>query len=311
MLTREAGYLELACPGCGRAAPRDPQIHSEPRAESLEFEGLQSYWRGFFKDRVFFSYHRCGGCGLLFCPRFFNEEQMRSLYRDMPDNMAEVPQELLRRTQRRYFELFRGHARLSGEYLELGPDVGLFTELCAREGSFSRLWLFEPNSAVHGELRSRVGKVPSEVFPAMFEPERIPGPRITAAAMIHVLDHVLDPKGLLSALRTRLAPEATLLLVTHDESSWLARLLGRRWVPYCLQHPQLFNPRTLSALLSGSGYEVVRIDRSVNDFPAEFLLRQLFWALGAGRLPEFRIPLPALPLRLGNIATIARPARSA
>lgn len=301
------GFLLRACPRCGAAAPGTPETASRPAAESLPFAEVKRCWHGFFQEKVFFSYHRCSGCGLLFSPRYFRPEQMGELYGQMPDNTAGVPVDLLRMTQRGYFDALRRHSPLKGEYLEVGPDIGLFTENCVREGSFERYWLFEPNRAVLPELEKALDGRPRKVFAKDLDMSEIPDGRLAAVVMIHVLDHVLDPGAMLAQLRRKLAKGAVVLFVTHDESSLLARVLRAGWPPYCLQHPHLFRPATITDLLGSAGYRVLEIRKTSNHFPFFYLARHLLWALGLKGLPLPGWDRPAVPLKLGNILTVATP----
>ena len=124
--------------------------------------------------------------------------------------------------------------------------------------------------------------------------------------MIHVLDHLLQPKDFLQEIKASLEPGGVVLIVTHDCGSTLARVLGRRWPPYTLQHPQLFSQRSIATLLRASGLEVVESVKTTNYFPLPFLMRAGLTVLG---LPERLVPegtAPLLGLKLGNIGTIAR-----
>ncbi len=268
---------------------------------------MREHWFGFFKGNVFFSYARCTGCGLLFCPRYFSSDALGRLYSEMPDNMSIVATDALEATQRGYFDVLKKHSSLAGHYLEIGPDTGLFTQFAAREGRFQKFWLFEPNLRVHEKLRATVGDLAANISTQMFGFDDAPEGKVEVAVAIHVLDHLLDPMASLRALRSRLAPGARVLFVTHDESSALAKLVGRRWPAYCLQHPHLFNPQSIAELLAKAGYRVLETQRTKNRFPVTFLLENGMWAMG---LPHWKLPsLPRLQvsLKLGNIATVAEP----
>ena len=110
----EQAFLSRVCPVCSSNPPAQVSIHSEVPAESLNLEALVPCWNGFFKEKVFFSYVRCGDCGLLYAPTFFNATQLELLYGQMPPNMAEVPLEALRRTQHGYFEALKNCSDLKG-----------------------------------------------------------------------------------------------------------------------------------------------------------------------------------------------------
>ena len=304
----ESGYLSRACPVCGgKPVAQAATIHSEVMAESLGFDALVPYWNGFFKDKVFFSYARCGGCGLLYTPTFFNGPQLERLYGQMPPNMAEVPVEALRRTQRGYFEALKSCSDLEGGFIEVGPDIGLFTENCVREGRYDEYWLFEPNRDVLPALSKIVEGRKFHIIHDMFGFSHVPDHAASAAVIIHVLDHLLDPVATLRELRQKLKPGARLLLVTHDESSLLRRLVGWRWPAFCLQHPQIYNPESMRVLLEAAGFEVLQQRKTVNFFQMDFLLKHLLWAFGmkVQSVPSFG--QLTLGLKLGNMLTIATP----
>jgi hypothetical protein len=279
---------------------------SDPSALGISFADLRSHWRGFFKQHVFFPYGRCAACGQLYCPVYFSAAQLAELYADMPDNTASVDQVVLRRTQGRYAAVLRQSAPSGGDYLEIGPDIGLFTEPAVEGRDDAVLYLFEPNRAVWPKLEARFGAGRCRLSDAMDDYAAVPDATIGMAAMIHVLDHALEPLALLRRLAAKLAPGGALAIVTHDESSMLARVLGARWLPYCLQHPQLYRPATLAEIVGRAGLEVVAQRTTHNDFPLAYLVKH---GLAAAGLPHDWVPAaerPALALKLGNLITVAR-----
>lgn len=298
-------FAERPCPLCGSRQALG-KVVSEPSALGMSFANLRPYWRGFFKQHVFFPYDRCADCGQLYCPVYFSAGQIAELYADMPDNTASVDQTALRRTQGGYAALLRQSARSGGDYLEIGPDIGLFTEPAVEGHDDALLYLFEPNRAVWPELEARFGADRCRLLDAMDDYAAVPDATIGMAAMIHVLDHVLEPLALLCQLAAKLAPGGALAIVTHDESSTLARVLGARWLPYCLQHPQLYRPATLAELIGRAGLEVVEQRPTRNYFPLAYLVKHGLATVG---LPHHWVPAaprPALALKLGNLITIAR-----
>jgi SAM-dependent methyltransferase len=275
-------------------------------AESLSFHELRDSWRGFFKTRKpFFSYARCARCGQLFCPSYFTAAQLDELYAQMDDNTAGQDEALLRRTQLGYWSLLRQAGPLArGDYLELGPDIGLFTRAAAAEPALGKLWLVEPNLAVHPALEKAAGPKPHALLRDPAALDDVPDGSLSLAVAIHVLDHLLEPQPLMEKLAHKLAPGGRMLAVTHSERSLAARLFGARWPAWCLQHPQLYAPTTLRQAFERAGLKDVRVRRATNYFPVAYLLRHGFFAAGLG---EVSVPLPAswtVGLKLGNIAAI-------
>lgn len=225
----------------------------------------------------------------------------------MLDNTAGVSLDILRQTQKGYFDVLKKFSPLRGGYLEVGPDIGLFVQHCVNEGSFEKFWLFEPNTSVQDTLSSVVRGKDFHIVPSMLNTDLVPDQRVSVVVMVHVLDHLLDPVGTLRALRKMLPPSAVLLFVTHDESSLLARLTGRRWGAYALEHPLLFNSQSVTSLMQAAGYKVLTVQKTYNNFPLSFLFNYLMNTLG---LHSTRYPFTrdlALSLKLGNIVTIASP----
>ena len=77
-----------------------------------------------------------------------------------------------------------------------------------------------------------------------------------------------------------------------------------RWRPFCLQHPELYNPRSIKQLLERAGYDAVRVRRSISYFPLGFMARQAAYGVGL-KLDRLPVPKGIIGLRLGNIITLA------
>lgn len=296
-------FLHRPCPLCGSTDSRE-EAHSRRRAETLGFADLRDYWSG-LKEKPFFSYHRCAGCGLLFNPIYFHDAQLAELYADMAPNMHVVADDSIVATQRGYFNRAAGLAPLTGGYLEIGPDAGHVVREAATAGNFDHFWLFEPNLAIWDALRAATKGKPTTLQSEMDDISVVPDGSVGLAVMIHVLDHMLDPLAMLIQIRAKLAPGGTLMIVTHNEQSLLRKVMGVRWPPFCLQHPEVYNPDTIRALLGKAGFADVAVERSLNYFPIDFLALNAAWAMG---LKVNRLPLPAkaVGVRLGNIQTFAR-----
>ena len=309
-------YFQRDCPACGaRASALKPEVVSEPSAEGLPFSELKRCCDNVYKEKafvsrgpkVFFPYYRCGPCGLLFCMEFFSPVQLQEVYRSAPDNSAGIALEILKKTQAKYFDAFKKYSALKGGYLEIGPDVGLFTEISLEKAAFDPYWMFEPNREVWKTLEDKLRKKTRHLHPELSELSMVPDSSMESAVMIHVLDHILEPRQALIEIHKKLKKSGILLLVTHDESSLLAKLLKKKWPPYTIFHPQLFNPRSLASLLNSTRFKVLEISKSYNYFPFMHLVKHAFQILG--------LSLTGLPtgsffpvgLKLGNILTLAAP----
>jgi hypothetical protein len=281
-------------------------MDSVPPAEDCSFADLQSSWFGFFKDRkLFFTYRRCQSCGQVYTPRNFTPKQVAELYHRMKDNTAGLPIALLAQTQRGYLDLLLRQADLKpGGYLELGPDIGLFTRETMSRAEFSNYWMVEANREAHPALERLLRGKPHVLLGDAAEIDQVPDGSLAVAVAIHVLDHLLEPQVLLARLRMKLVSGGWLLALTHDGESLLARAFGRRWPAYCLQHPEIYSSTTLKHSLDRAGFDRVRVIKTVNHFPVTYLLRHFLFGVGLGRVPLPELSSWTIGLKLGNIAAV-------
>lgn len=298
-------FIERTCPNC-TSKQSNLAVQAKNPAENLTFEKLKTSWFGFFRESCFFSYYRCESCGLLYNKKFFSGAKLGELYSSMPDNTAGQNMKNLRKTQRGYFDFFKTANFPKGAYLEFGPDIGLFTEHVVLEQAFTNSYLIEPNKVVHPQLEAAMNGKPSTILTDLFDLSAIPDKSVAAAVMIHVLDHMIDPKEIIRQLHEKLVDGGVILIVTHDERSLLAKILKSAWPAYCLQHPHLFNVKTTASFLSSLGFGKIISRKSANYFSIPYLLQHLLWSLGLGRFQFKEVPWLVAPLRLGNIITMAK-----
>lgn len=295
-------YQHRTCPACGHNSASNLEVRAAQPTENMSFEQAAEFWRGFREESCFFSYARCRGCGLLYCPQYFTGDQLDELYRSMPDNTDGVQTEVLDRTHAGYAKEIRARGASGGTFLELGPDIGLTLTQVLRNAPFSAVAAVEPNLEVHDQLRSIDPRVSVWAdlsdLPATDQFDQI--------VAIHVLDHVLDIQGLLGTLEKRSNPGASLALVVHNEGSLLRKMMGKKWPPFCLQHPQLFSGRTLSQILSRAGWDNVQVTRTVNWFPVKHLARGISDITPIpGSVVDYA-PSTSVPMVLGNMLVTAQ-----
>jgi hypothetical protein len=270
----------------------------------MDWELAKSYFIGLRNDQVFFSYYRCVDCGLLYSPWYFNSEQISELYAAMPDNTMGEDKSTVSKTQGAYARWIMGPGVSNSRYLEIGPDIGLVAKEIVRINKPDHVTFLEPNQSVKSELLSNVSAVSSvEVVDFIGSTQES---NFTLAAGVHVYDHLLNPLQDLQELRKKVCKGGHLAIVVHSEESALRSLLKSKWPPFCLQHPQLFNPQTLSHLLQLSGWKTITSAKTTNWYHLKHFARMGAGVLG---LPPgiFRlIPNLEVPIKLGNIISISQ-----
>ena len=77
-------FTKRECPLCSDGTTKEvisPDINPDDNIEKIG-----NYWRGFYKDKLFFPYSRCS-CGLLYSRNYFDEKYLTKLYSNMEDNV--------------------------------------------------------------------------------------------------------------------------------------------------------------------------------------------------------------------------------
>ncbi len=294
-----------ACPSCGSSKiSTKPNSSAKHPAEFMPWETAKSYFIGLRTDQVFFSYYRCQDCELLYCPWYFNSKQISELYTAMPDNTMGEDKSTVSKTQSAYARWIMQPGVSNKRYLEVGPDIGLVAKEIVDLSTPEHITFLEPNQSVRSELLANVSTVISiEIVDFL---ESMQESKFTLVAGIHVYDHLLNPLKDLEELRKKVDPGAHLAIVVHNEKSGLRRLLKSKWPPFCLQHPQLYNPSTLRVILGNAGWKVVSSGRSTNWFHLKHFVRMGADILGFSPKVARAIPNFEVPIKLGNVISISQ-----
>lgn len=293
-------YVIRKCPACNSSSSSATlTVRAKSPAEEQDLSVLKDNWRGFRADPTFFTYLRCGSCCFLYCSEYFSQSQLVELYGDMPDNTNNEDLMLLRKTQEGYQRQISKYGFKGAQILDIGADIGLLGESLQRLNPRITVDAIEPNKSVHSALQNAIGSHGRIAHSWQDLPSDARYDLITG---IHVLDHLIDLKTEVEQLVNHLRPGGQIYFVTHNERSVMRRLLGRRWPPFCLQHPHLFDYRTLRRVFEDAGFGEIRIRRTTNYFSLRHIALVGVQLLGLSqKLPRF-VPAIPLPLKLGNIS---------
>ena len=293
-----------ACPLCNSyKIPPKLDSSAKNQAEFMSWEQAKSYFIGLRSDQVFFSYYRCQDCGLLYCPWYFSAKQISELYAAMPDNTMGEDKSTVSKTQSAYARWIMRPGVSNNRYLEVGPDIGLVAKEIVKLNSPQHITFLEPNQSVKAELLANVGGVKSvEVVDFIGTMQET---NFSLVAGVHVYDHLLKPLHDLQELRKNVSPGAHLAIVVHNEKSPLRKLLKSKWPPFCLQHPQLYNPETLREILKLAGWEVISTERSTNWYHLKHFVKMGAGVLGVTTKLSNLAPNIEVPIKLGNIISLS------
>jgi len=215
----------------------------------------------------------------------------------MEDNVLSGDIKLDIKTKKEYLEQIKNvfsSKRKKIRVLEVGADNGSFSKLITDTNSVHSISVVEPNQKMHSLLKfitpsifSNIKEIPSET-------------KFDLIIAIHVFDHIPDINVYINELSKHLNEEGFIYGVVHNEKSIMAKILKKRWPPYCLQHPHLFNFSTINLFFERLKYEKLFIKKTKNYFNIGYLLKQLSIAILKKEInfPNFF----SIGLKLGNFS---------
>jgi SAM-dependent methyltransferase len=253
--------------------------------------------------------NRCVNCGLTYSSPVMDEVGVSKLYQDSREtNVSSGEEDNVRRTMVLYYRLAASHLRARERVLDVGCDMGFMLEAAKSDG-FKELHGIEPVPAARTVAETVEGAIVTDKF---FEQTDYPADYFDLITLIHVLDHLYDPRIVLRQARNNLRPGGLVLAVVHNVRSLLGLLLGERFPIFNLYHHYFFDRDTLAELFRRQGYEVVKVVATRNCYSLGFLAQRVpgllssfgqatFRGLQALRLADIPITIP-----VGNIGIVAR-----
>ena len=92
--------------------------------------------------------------------------------------------------------------------------------------------------------------------------------------------------------------------MVHNEASLLRKIIKKKWPPFCLQHPQLYNPKSLQAMLDTGGWKLEKVAKSTNYFHLNHLAQMALRVLGLPKSWSKLVPRVEAPINLGNMIAL-------
>jgi SAM-dependent methyltransferase len=154
-----------------------------------------------------------------------------------------------------------------GRLFDVGAATGILLGLARARG-----WAVDGVEPSAWAVRLAKSKYGLDIRPGDFESAPLPAAAFEAVTMIDVVEHTARPAAAVRRAREILVPGGLLCVVTPDFGSLAARLAGRRWWHLRPGHLSYFNLRSLTALLEGAGFRVVRRRRYAWTFSLHYLI---------------------------------------
>jgi SAM-dependent methyltransferase len=194
-----------------------------------------------------------------------------------------------------------------GHLLDIGTAAGAFVAAASSrgwqaEGCEPNRWLSEWGSRHYG-INIRQGSV--------FEQPYAHG-SFDVITLWDVIEHTPDPRQMLDQCRALLRPGGILVVNYPDIGSWIAKVLGRRWLFLTSVHLYYFDRRTMSRMLEMSGFSVANMRPHVQRLELDYILfrgsvlSERFSAAARSIVRPLGLSRAQVPYWLGQTFVLAR-----
>jgi len=144
--------------------------------------------------------------------------------------------------------------------LDVGCSRGQFVEAAAQFGY--RAEGVEPAPRLAAAARD----AGLNVHTGLLEEQHFPEHSFDAVTLFEVVEHLRDPRSLVSECHRILRPGGILLLSTGNTDSWTVSFMGAKWDYFQIAldggHISFFNPASVQQLAEACGFKVARIQTS-------------------------------------------------
>ena len=239
-----------------------------------------------------YRYHRCPACGLVSTWPLPTPQEVEAHYDrrhaegnyqllcQSADAYLPVYVDLARMLEERFSSLAKkersaagrvGHSLDRVTVLDIGCFTGDFMAVLAdRDADVYGVELQKPALEI---AQRRFG---NRVFQAEVRTNTLPDLRLDAATLLAVIEHVRDPRSLLTATARLLKSGGVIMVQTPNSMSLLARLMGRYWPPYePVEHIHLFSAGAMHRLLTELGFHDLKVTRHWKRLPVEYVYEML------------------------------------
>jgi 2-polyprenyl-3-methyl-5-hydroxy-6-metoxy-1,4-benzoquinol methylase len=211
----------------------------------------------------------CQTCGLQYVSPRLRADLILAGYQEGTDERFVSQAAARERTFARCLRIIERQTPSRGRLLDVGTAAGSFIYVAAQrgwdvQGCEPNRWLCEWGRT-HYNLDIRPGTIFDQHYPNR---------AFDVVTVWDVLEHTADPMGLLQECRRILKPGGLIVVNYPDIGSWIARLMGRRWLFLISKHLYYFTRRTAGELLRRAGFDIVQMQPHFQRLELEYVLKR-------------------------------------
>lgn len=257
-------YETVPCNLCGGTNFRTVYPATQRSAAELEVQFKSSSDEALHDPLV-----ACTACGLQFVNPRLRAEVILDGYREGTDETFVSQAPARERTFAKALNMIEKLVPGRGHLLDVGTAAGSFLHVAAVRG-----WTVsgcEPNTWLCNWGKKTYG---IDIRPGTLFDQHYPDRTFDVVTVWDVLEHTHDPQAFLRECQRVLKPGGLLVVNCPDIGSWLARLMGRKWLMLLTTHLYYFTRQTLRQLLQQVGFNVVRMKPHIQWLELGYVLKR-------------------------------------
>jgi ubiquinone/menaquinone biosynthesis C-methylase UbiE len=166
----------------------------------------------------------------------------------------------------------------------------------------------EPSMAIYESLDSYWK---TRITPGNFNRDLFPQDSFDVICLFQVIEHVIDPKETVAEVFRILKPGGVFLVISHNAAALSVKVLGEQSPIFDIVHINLFDKKTMSAIIAGQNFVIRKIYNVLNNYSFKYWFN--YAALNPGikravlRFADItRLSKVKIPLWAGNLAILAQ-----
>ena len=254
------------CPVCNASTKHSKNFIDE----NIDRQKISTYTFSSRKEPEWMCYQlvKCLSCGLVYSPRPPSLADLASAYHladfDSGEEADDAAVAYIREIESVLNKLPQKKIAL-----EIGCGSGIFLEHLYEKG-FETLIGIEPSIAA---IKTAPIWRQEWIKHGIFEDHELNHESYDLVCCFMTLEHVQSPSTLVNYAYQLLRKGGAFVVVTHDYSSIVNRLLGRYSPIIDIEHLQLFNKTSMHTMLSKNGYVNISIKKFLNHYKLKYWLR--------------------------------------
>ena len=265
-------YEHIPCNLCGADAP----VTIYPGARKAEDVTDPNVFRSSGDESLQEPLVKCAECGFQYVTPRINARIALDSYANSADptfaSQAASREKTFKKCLQSVQKVWKGPP---GGILDIGTANGSFLKV-AKDAGWDVAGC-EPNRWLGKWCEENYGirVTPGTIFDGNYEPESF-----DVITLWDVLEHTPDPMATLKECVRILRPDGLLAVNVPDIGSWIARLMGRKWVFLASVHYFYFTQKTVRQMLEKNGLGILQMKPHIQTLELDYILNRTIPVLG-------------------------------